>query len=101
MSSSFKREVKLLVRFFFTKFITFRLNYKFCIPILTLSNAQQCSNGIGYTRDCLSTRLFHAREIPRCPHARIWLPNCQTYLGQVRAYCPKNRIGDRNLFENN
>nr|XP_044249341.1 uncharacterized protein LOC123002775 [Drosophila takahashii] len=43
----------------------------------------ECISKIGNAWDGLSIRLVHAREIPRRPRARIWLPKEQTDQGKV------------------
>ncbi|XP_044249353.1 uncharacterized protein [Drosophila takahashii] len=63
----------------------------------------ECIAKIGNSWDGLSIRLVHAREIPRRPRARIWLPKEQTDQGKVlsllRALNPEVHTEDWAILE--
>ncbi|XP_070075711.1 uncharacterized protein [Drosophila takahashii] len=54
-----------------------------CDDSLSRSFLAECIDKIENAWDGLSIRLVHAREIPRRPRARIWLPKEQTDQGKV------------------
>ncbi|XP_070069989.1 uncharacterized protein [Drosophila takahashii] len=54
-----------------------------CDDSFSRSFLAECISKIGNAWDGPSIRLVHAREIPRRPRARIWLPKDQTDQGKV------------------
>ncbi|XP_070070202.1 uncharacterized protein [Drosophila takahashii] len=54
-----------------------------CDDSFSRSFLAECIAKTGDAWDGLSIRLVHAREIPRRPRARIWLPKEQTDQGTV------------------